>query len=113
MKEYKQIFDTLNSLTKNYCLVKGWSEIIRTDDGFVLKDFDNESYVNIAGLFSEDLILKAFTEDFKCDVEKEGVYEFTALLNYSAEQIGDYPPPNIECEKYMTVDYIEFKFICF
>lgn len=110
--EYKEIFDTLKSLTKNYCLVKGCGKIIKTDAGFVLKDFTDESYVSIAGLFAEDLIKQAFTEEFECDVEKEGVYEFTALLNYSAAQIGDYPPPNIECQEYMTVDYIEYKFIC-
>lgn len=110
--EYKEIFDTLKSLTKNYCLIKGWCEIIKTDAGFVLKDFTDENYVSIAGLFADDLIMQAFTEEFECDVEKEGIYKFTALLNYSAAQIGDYPPPNIECQEYMTVDYIEYKFIC-
>ena len=109
----KEIFEQLKALTEEYTLVYGWGNFEKNDDGnFWLVDFNETSFIVKAGCQSDDLIIETFTGgEYIHPINEEGFYEFNALLRYTPPQIGNYPPPNIECEKYLEVEYIEYELI--
>ena len=39
---------------------------------------------------------------------KNGHYLLEALLTFSPAQIGDYPPPNVECVAYYNIEFLKF-----
>jgi hypothetical protein len=112
MSKTKEIFDTMDKLTEQYCFVRFFADIHKDEDGQM--KFKGDVYENIymmAGMMDEDLLNEAFHE-FEPEVEQEGSYTIKALLYYSKAQIGNYPPPNIEVPPHCEIQHIEFKLEC-
>jgi hypothetical protein len=105
---YKDVYDQLTELCKKYCLISGQADIIRVNDRLEFGPISPHDYVVVAGCFPDDLIHSSFV-DFECIVDGPGIYDFRALLSYSPAQIGNYPPPNVEVDRYMMIEYIEYK----
>lgn len=68
----------------------------------------------MGGVCADDLIQEAL-EDRENDkvirkIDKNGHYEFKALLSIHREQRGDYPPPNLEVPTYCVIEHMEFDF---
>jgi len=111
MPTYKEQFDFLKEFCKKYTYLVGWG-LFELDDNekYILRGFDGDNHIVLAGLDNESLIIEAFNEgEYEWRVTEPGFYEFHAILSYSPAQIGDYPPPNIEVAEYMMIEYIEYK----
>lgn len=117
---YKEIFDTvINALGSRRIIIMGTisikseSEGVFTTSSFIKDEEDYSWYDKFAGyIFSDDLIEKAFMEEFQHNVDKEGIYYIKAILSYTEEQRGNYPPPNLEAEEYMLIEHIEYEYLC-
>jgi hypothetical protein len=103
-----ETFLTLKDLCHKYCLIKGTGEIVKSKEGTFLFNRNNFGYA-VAGFCDEDLLLGTI-DAYEHAVEKEGYYDFIAIVSRSPAQIGNYPPPNVEVPEYMMVEMIEYYF---
>jgi len=116
--DYKQILEDVLKLDESITIIRGFSDIITIPDpnqklGFfpqekIFKDFNKDSFWVVMGRGSEDLIIESMSE-FSCNVDKEGEYEFKAVLRWSPSEYDDYG--RLTMRSYLEVEYIEFKFI--
>jgi len=100
----KEIIETLDDILKNRTIIKGIADIVKNEFG----DYSviNNDYWVIAGYISDEQIKKQFSYcEFtkKDNVDKEGVYEYDAIIYY---QCSTYDEPS---ETY--IDYIDLRFI--
>jgi hypothetical protein len=102
----QEIFETLKMLVQKYSLVRGEIAIHKEDDGSVFFDKVDLNFYQMSGCFDDADIRDAF-ENHEWDIKEEGTYEFLCLLSYSEPQVGNYPPPNVEVDSYMMIEYIE------
>lgn len=115
----KKIFDQFKKLTEEFILFSGQCQMAKKENGkFFFKDYEvDDDMFWATSPIDEDLINERFDEETEFDVkdfpslEKEGFYLFEALLSYSPEQYGNYPPPNCEASAYYYIEHIEFEFI--
>lgn len=91
----KEIFNLIEKLNKTYTVVKGWG-LIKDNS---IESFDETSYIIECGNGEDCELIEDFFNDFEYELE-DGFYEFRFLISYSPAQIGNYPPPNVECEAY-------------
>jgi hypothetical protein len=91
----KQVFELIEKVNKRFTAIKGWG-LIKDN---LIEGFDECSYVVESGVSVDNELIEDFFSEFECEVE-DGFYEFRFLLSYSSAQIGNYPPPNIECQAY-------------
>jgi len=90
-----EIFELIKNLNSRFTAIKGWG-LIKDKS---IESFDECSYVIECGAVVDNELIEEFFNEFEYDVE-DGFYEFRFLLSYSSAQIGNYPPPNIECPAY-------------
>lgn len=99
-----EIFGTLIDLTEKYTLIQGFGKIDKHPEyeTFYITDLTEDSYWALCGKENWDLIKDALCEEYICEVEQAGCYEFKALLYYNR--------PDEECHAYMEVAHIQFNF---
>lgn len=90
-----EVFELIDKVNKRFTAIKGWG-LIKDNS---IEDFDECSYVVESGISVDNELIEEFFNEFEYEVE-DGFYEFRFLLSYSSAQIGNYPPPNIECQAY-------------
>jgi hypothetical protein len=91
----KEVFELIDKVNNHFTSIKGWG-LIKNN---LIEDFDESSYLVESGLQVDEELIQEFFNEFEYNVE-DGFYEFRFLLSYSSAQIGNYPPPNIECQAY-------------
>lgn len=90
-----EVFNLIDNINNRFTAIKGWG-LIKNNS---IEEFDESSYIVESGLNVDNELLEYFFSEFEFDVD-DGFYEFRFLLSYSPPQIGNYPPPNIECQAY-------------
>lgn len=103
----QEVFALLKDLSQKYCLIEGGGEIVKSSDGTYHFDRSNFGFSIGCGFMDEDLTLQAIDE-YECQVQEGGHYDFVALLSYCPAQIGNYPPPNVEVPEYMMLEIMEY-----
>lgn len=116
--DYKQILEDVLELDESITIIKGFSDIITIPDpnkkiGFfpeekIFKDFNKDSFWVVMGRGGEDLIIESMS-DFSCNVDKEGEYEFKAVLRWIPGEYDEYG--RCTMRDYLEVEHIEFNFI--
>lgn len=104
----KEIFDRLKKDSENYCLIVGWVDIHKDEDGtfYMQENISENEYLQKVGCFPEDMIRDAIG-NYEWHVDKEGMYEFFALLVTDIQEGDEYGNK----ETYLVVDYIETEFL--
>jgi hypothetical protein len=94
----EEIVEFIEDITKHKTIIKGITNIVNDDSYYMVKD--NDFWI-VAGFLDNDSIKLSF-EDIDINVEREGVYEYTAIIYH----YRGYDEPS---EIY--IDYIDFRFI--
>jgi hypothetical protein len=110
MKEsWKDIMDYVFELEEDVAVIRGWSDITDYESSpgespKLFKDITKDSFWIVMGRGDNEPILECIRE-WDCDVDKEGEYEFKAILKYYK---GDY---SVGESGYWEIEHIEFNFI--
>lgn len=116
--DYKQILEDILELDERITIIRGFADVVidplkaRTlgylPDEMIFKDFKSDSYWVILGRGTDEMIIETMSEAV-CEVEREGEYEFKAVLKWIP---GEYDERG-RCimRDYLEVEYIEFHFI--
>ena len=110
---WHETFDMLQDLQKKVCYVKGWSKIVFVEQsGYRFKDFDHESFFITVGSWNEEEVLDAFVneENEPLGIQKEGFYNFEAILSYDEGESDEYGRKY--AASYMMIEHIEYKYQC-
>ena len=116
--DYKQILEDILELDERVTIIRGFGDIVidpskaRTlgylPEEMIFKEFKSDSYWVIMGRGTDELIVEAMSE-VTCEVEREGEYEFKAILKWVP---GDYDERGCPTMRdYLEVEHIEFNFI--
>ena len=108
--DYKQILEDVLELDEQITIIRGISDIIMDPlkshplgylpEERIFKDFNKDSFWIVMGRGTEELIVESMSESV-CDVDRDGEYEFKAILKWVP---GDY-------DDYLEVEHIEFNLI--
>ena len=108
--DYKQILEDVLELDEQITIIRGISDIIMDPlkshplgylpEERIFKDFNKDSFWIVMGRGTEELIVESMSECV-CDVDRDGEYEFKAILKWVP---GDY-------DDYLEVEHIEFNLI--
>jgi hypothetical protein len=105
---WKDIMDYIFELEEGVSVIIGCSDISRYESPFpspfFFKDLKSENFWILMGRVDNDSILETLVE-YECEVDKEGEYEFKAILKYFK---GDYSTGE---SGYWEIQHIEFKLI--
>jgi hypothetical protein len=108
MCDWKDTMDHIFELEESVSVIIGCSDIYRYEiflsPFFFFKDLKSENFWIVMGRGDNDSILETLMEH-ECEVDKEGEYEFKAILKYYK---GDY---SIGENGYWEIQHIEFKLI--
>jgi hypothetical protein len=106
--DYKDIMDQIFDLEEYLVVIRGFSDIYRYElpfhSPFFFKDLKSENFWILMGRVDNDSILEALVE-YDFEVDKEGEYEFKAILKYIK---GDYSTGE---SGYWEIKHIEFELI--
>lgn len=116
--DYKEIFDTLTDYDKKFTLVHGFIDIVELNSyrcvhkksynrdlvNPLARDFTNSDFWILSGRGTTDIIIEDIYE-YDFPVDKEGEYEFKALLKYNPDDYQDY------IRGYYEIVYLETNFI--
>ncbi len=107
MKDWKDLMDYVFELDEEIAVIIGRSDISHKDgySSLYFKDLAVDSFWTVIGRGDNELILRDALEHWECDVDKEGEYEFKAILKYYK---GDY---SVGESGYWEITHIEYKFI--
>ena len=107
---YKQILDDVLEIEQSITIIRGFSDIIieylTPIERKIFKDLNKDSFWIVMGRGNEEMIVESML-DVACDVDKEGEYEFKAVLKWVP---GDYHEYGC-IRDYLELEYIEFNFI--
>jgi hypothetical protein len=108
---YKQILDDVLEIEQSITIIRGFSDIIieypTPIERKIFKDLNKDSFWIVMGRGNEEMIVESMS-DVACDVDKEGEYEFKAVLKWVP---GDYDEYGCTMRDYLELEYIEFNFI--
>jgi hypothetical protein len=106
-RDWKDLMDYVFELDEEVAVIIGVSDIDHKDgySSLYFKDLTVDSFWKVIGRGDNELILRDALEHWECDVDKEGEYEFKAILKYYK---GDYSVGEMG---YWEVQHIEFNFI--
>ena len=114
MKTIEEIFNQFKEFNNKYLLISMPVEIEKQNENYfsIISDI-LEEYISSTDFFDFDLIKDCFLEENEYLIKdypylKNGYYLLEALLTFSPSQIGDYPPPNIECAAYYNIEFLKF-----
>ena len=104
---WKDIMDYVFELEEEIAVIIGCSDISHKDgySSLYFKDLTVDSFWTVIGRGDNELILRDALEHWECDVDKEGEYEFKAILKYYK---GDY---SVGESGHWEIEHIEFNFI--
>jgi hypothetical protein len=116
--DYKQILEDILELDERITIIRGFGDVIidplktRTlgylPEEMIFKDFNKGSYWVVMGRGTDEMIVETMSEA-TCEVEREGEYEFKAILKWVP---GDYDERGCPTMRdYLEVEHIEFDFI--
>jgi len=105
--DWKDLMDYVFELDEEVAVVIGCSDIDHKEgySSLYFKDLTVDSFWKVIGRGDNELILRDALEHWECDVDKEGEYEFKAILKYYK---GDY---SVGESGYWEIQHIEYKFI--
>ncbi len=105
--DWKDLMDYVFELDEEVAVVIGCSDIVHKEgySSLYFKDLTVDSFWKLIGRGDNELILRDALEHWECDVDKEGEYEFKAILKYYK---GDY---SVGESGYWEIQHIEYKFI--
>lgn len=88
MSKEKDIFDTMDKLTRKHCFIRFFADIHRDENGKMrIQGSVSDKIYMMAGMASDIAINKAFSERFEPQVEQEGSYTIKALIEYPHEPL--------------------------
>ena len=93
------MIDMVEDYAERYTIVRGFCDIILTDNGYVIT---NNDYWVVLGNLPDDAILESF-EWFDVNVDRPGCYEYKACIYYQSstwDEPGD-----------LYIDYIDLVFV--
>jgi hypothetical protein len=104
---WKDIMDYVFELDKEIAVIIGCSDIAHKEgySSLYFKDLTVDSFWKVIGRGDNESILQDALEHWECDVDKEGEYEFKAILKYYK---GDY---SVGESGYWEITHIEYNFI--
>lgn len=115
--DYKGILDDILELDDRITIITGYGDVIKDStkapslgylpEEMMFKEFNKDSYWVVMGRGTEEMIIETISE-VVCDVDKEGEYEFKAVLKWIP---GEYDHGYCTMRDYLEVAYIEFNFI--
>ena len=107
MKDWKDLMDYVFELDEEIAVIIGYSDIAHKEgySSLYFKDLTVDSFWIVIGRCDNELILSDALEHWECDVDKEGEYEFKAILKYYK---GDY---SVGESGYWEIQHIEYNFI--
>ena len=105
---WKDTMDYVFELDEEVAVIIGVSDIDHKDgySSLYFKDLTVDSFWKVIGRGDNELILRDALEHWECDVDKEGEYEFKAILKYYK---GDYSVGEMG---YWEVQHIELDIEC-
>jgi hypothetical protein len=114
--DYKQILEDVLEIQESITVIVGYADIIGYSDitnnttyNYYFKDdLTNESFWRVIGRGDDDLILESLQE-FQCEVDMEGEYEFKAVLKWIPGDYDEYG--RCTMRDYLEIEHIEFNFI--
>jgi hypothetical protein len=114
--DYKQILEDVLEIEESITVIIGYADIIGYSDitnnttyNYYFKDdLTNESFWRVIGRGDDDLILESLQE-FQCEVDMEGEYEFKSVLKWIPGDYDEYG--RCTMRDYLEIEHIEFKFI--
>jgi hypothetical protein len=92
----EEIIQFIEDITKHRTIIKGITDIVNDDGYYMVKD--NDFWI-VTGFLDNDSIKLSF-DDADINVEREGVYEYTAIIYHSRGSSSE-----------IYIDYIDFRFI--
>ena len=115
---YKDIMEQVIEIDKDFVVVHGVSDVINKtlpfskashfNLGFYFKDLKDDSFWKIIGRGENESVVESLNE-FECDVEVEGEYEFKAILRWIPGDYDEYGRCTLR--DYLEVEHIEFNLI--
>lgn len=106
---YKQILEDILELDKRVVVVVGHADITNhAAYHYYFKDLTSENFWRVIGRGDDNLILESFNE-WECDVDLEGEYEFKAVLRWESADYDEYG--RCTMTSYLEIEHIEFNFI--
>jgi hypothetical protein len=114
--DYKQILEDVLEIEESITVIIGYADIIGYSDitnnttyNYYFKDdLTNESFWRVIGRGDDDLILESLQE-FQCEVDMEGEYEFKSVLKWIPGDYDEYG--RCTMRDYLEIEHIEFNFI--
>ncbi len=104
--DWKDLMDELFKIDECISAIMGVADISHRENhsGFYFKDLTLDSFWKVIGRVDNESLLDSLVE-WECSVQKEGEYEFKAILKYYK---GDYSVGEMG---YWEVQHIEYDFI--
>lgn len=104
---WKDLMDYIFELDEEFAVIIGCSDIAHKEgySSLYFKDLTVDSFWKVIGRGDNESILHDTLEHWECSVDKEGEYEFKAILKYYK---GDY---SVGESGYWEIMYIEYNFI--
>ena len=90
MTEYKQMFEDVLEMNKRYVVISGFGDIIFLDGSPIFKGFTKDNYWVIMGNNNDDMIVEAIMMDGATDADREGEYNFNAILKNVPGEYDEY-----------------------
>ena len=104
---WKDLMDYVFELDEEIGVIIGCSDIAHKEgySSLYFKDLTVDSFWKVIGRGDNESILHDTLEHWECNVDKEGEYEFKAILKYYK---GDY---SVGESGYWEITHIEYKFL--
>ena len=115
--DYKQILEDILELDERITIIRGFGDVILDPskarklgylpEEMIFKEFKSDNYWVILGRGTDEMIIETMSEAV-CDVEREGEYEFKAVLKWVPGDYDEYG--RCTMTDYLEVEHIEFNF---
>ena len=104
---WKDLMDYIFELDEEFAVIIGYSDIAHREgySSLYFKDLTVDSFWKVIGRGDNESILHDTLEHWECSVDREGEYEFKAILKYYK---GDY---SVGESGYWEITHIEYNFI--
>lgn len=104
---WKDVMDHILELDEEVTVIVGYSDIAHKEgySSLYFKDITIDNFWKVIGRCDNESILKDVLEHWECDVDKEGEWEFKAILKYYE---GDYSTGE---SGIWEIVHIEYKFV--
>ncbi len=106
VNNWKDLMDEIIEIDESISVIIGVSDISHKEghSGLYFNNLTEDNFWKVIGRGDNELIIQDILE-WECDVDKEGEYEFKAILKYYR---GDY---SVGESGYWEIQHIEFQFI--